>query len=294
MEVCSVIKSAIANGLQVHVVGGNVNQSEILGRTVSREYARRLATLGPDTLVVGLDGGDTLLAAGATPAEWHRRFSSFGADFVWSGENNMYPSFVDLPPRVKEKYPGQWPADWKAWEGDPPDKGRWKRPPYPYLNYGGWIARAGRALEVMHAAAAYVAPCAPANETLHPPGGCLAQHDQHAAQLALVDPVCMADPQDEAHCVIDVYASVFYSGHLHCEGLVPHADGSWSNTLSGNKPLVAHFNGGAKTACEHLGVKSYMYSRKTGWYHRVKLDRQTPIYVEGGPTPYGQLCPAEV
>ncbi|KAG2482729.1 hypothetical protein HYH03_018360 [Edaphochlamys debaryana] len=150
--------------------------------------------------------------------EWARTHDDEARKIAANAYEWARAHLTSLPPEVERDYPGQWPADTKWPEFITPQ--RWKQPPYPYLNFGGWMGPAGKAAQVMKAVSDLVSPCAMQQGRAQ---GC-PEHDQHAAQLVLVSEPCRSPADEGAKCDLDHYAQIFYSGHPTCEGFVPHLD----------------------------------------------------------------------
>ena len=142
-QFCALLKTALLNEQNVHVVGWNLTtsrkgyvkvegQERSIVQITPTIVANYVCTLRKDSIVLGADAFDTLFSAYSKPSEILNSFSKLNSNFVWSAETNMWPKFSTLPNFVKKYYS---------------DKRRASK--YRYLNYGGWIGRVKEACEIL-------------------------------------------------------------------------------------------------------------------------------------------------
>lgn len=99
-QLCALLKTALLNEQDVHIVGWNLTRhrkglvlfhgkSKHIVQITPAVVSSYICTLPEETIVLGADAFDTLFSARSRPKDILKTFSNFKSDFVWSAENNM-------------------------------------------------------------------------------------------------------------------------------------------------------------------------------------------------------------
>jgi hypothetical protein len=246
-QFCALLKTALLNEHNVHIVGWNLTHSrkgfvKFRGRERSivqitpTVVATHVCTLCKEAFVLGADAFDTLFSAHSKPQNIVNSFSKFNSKFVWSAERYMWPKFTTLPPFVKKFY----------------QKSKPNRSPYKYLNYGGWIGRAREACEILTLCSRQLARCTfcgcPNLKHCKKP-----QQDQGAAHVVFAS---RKGPYSE----LDKNQDIFHPAFPRCQNLKVAEDGRVQIQGLSTSTHMYHFNGNSKYKS---GCSNYY---KNGWF----------------------------
>lgn len=249
-QFCALLKTALLNKQDVHILGWNLKSSgerKVMVRGTSRDIVQvtpllvssYVCSLDEETIVFGSDAYDTLFSSQSSPQDLLDTFSMFESDFIWSAEANMWPKYSELPVIVKRFYDGRKHAD-----------------PYRYLNYGGWIGTAKTACKVLELCARQLSKCTLCRCARR--GGCKSpKQDQGAAH------VVYASKWRRYNIVLDHEQVIFHPAYPRCKRLRVNEFGHVRVENFSNSTHMYHFNGASKY---RSGCEGYY---KSGWFANI-------------------------
>jgi len=251
-QFCALLKTAILNEQNVHVVGWNLEHSgkgkvTYNGRSIDavkvtpRVVSSYICTLEKNTILLGADAFDTLFSAHSKPRDLLDSFQTLQAKFIWSAESNMWPSFSSLPSSVEKFYRAR----------------KSRRHFYRFLNYGGWIGTAETACSTLKLSAEQLERC----RLCHCNGSkdCkFPKQDQGAAH------VVFAARKRSRSMVLDYNQRIFHPAYPSCKNLRVSGSGDVHVENISTSTHMYHFNGASKY---HSGCKDHY---KYGWFTNVR------------------------
>jgi len=263
-QFCALLKTAILNKQNVHIVGWNMeyyskgkvlyggNSKEVVKLT-PRIVSSYICTLDKNTVLLGADAFDTLFSSHSKPKDILNSFKKFQSDFIWSAESNMWPSFNTLPSSVAKFYRA---------ENKKPLKHK-----YRFLNYGGWIGTAGAACRTLKLCAEQLERCSLC--------GCkgskhckLPKQDQGAAHIVF------SAMRRSQRVVLDYNQAIFHPAYPSCKQLRVSRSGDVRVESVSSSTHMYHFNGASKY---RSGCKGFY---KLGWFaNRTKTQIMDDLVV---------------
>jgi len=278
-QFCALLKTALLNKQNVHVVGWDLIHSrkgivKFKGRERSivqvtpAIVGAHVCSMCEKTIVLGADAFDTLFSAYSKPPDIVSSFSKFNSNFVWSAERHMWPKFNTLPPFVKSFY----------------HKTEFGHLPYKYLNYGGWIGRAKEACEILGHCSRQLTRCnfcnCPSLKRCKTP-----QQDQGAAHVVFT-------AQKRPISLLDKKQEIFHPAFPRCRNLKVSEDGRVQVQEASTSTHMYHFNGNSKYKS---GCSNHY---KNGWFANLEkpdglndiitlVDSDNAAFL----IPVGEICP---
>jgi len=251
-QLCALLKTALLNGHDIHVVGWNLNRSSTKKNKVLIEgkslgitqvtplvVSSHVCSLERGTVVLGADAYDTLFSSQSTPTSILNTYNTFESDFVWSAENNMWPRKKNLPDRVRRHY-------------DRNHRKRSQQSLYRYLNYGGWIGKVENACKILKLVAKQLVKCDLCQCTKS--SRCKTPfQDQGAAHIVYAS-------RFGHNTLLDQEQRIFHPAYPSCEDLNVSEVGEVDVKNISKLTHMYHFNGGAKY---NPGCKGYY---EHGWF----------------------------
>lgn len=250
-QFCALLKTALLNKQEIHIVGWNLKRSskgKVLLHGISQDIVQvtplivssYVCSLSEETIVLGSDAYDTLFSSQSTPRTILNTFKTFDSDFIWSAETHMWPSFSRLPSHVEKFYNRNKHTS-----------------PYRFLNYGGWIGRAKTACKVLELCAKQLVKCTLCQCTRT--SKCKSpKQDQGAAH------VVYASKQIRYNILLDQEQVIFHPAYPRCEKLRVSETGEVHVDNISNFTHMYHFNGASK---HRSGCKGYYSS---GWFEHLE------------------------
>lgn len=277
-QFCALLKTALLNEQNIHVVGWNLNRSrkgfvKVKGQERSivqitpTVVASYVCTLPKDGAVLGADAFDTLFSAYSKPSDILNSFSKLNSNFVWSAERKMWPKFSTLPYFVKKHYSAQRLASG-----------------YRYLNYGGWIGRVKEACEILSRCSRQlvkceICGCSKFKHCKHP------RQDQGAAHIVHAS-------SKKPRSILDHKQTLFHPAYPRCQNLRVQDDGRVQVEGASSSTHMYHFNGNSK----HKSGCSGHY--KNGWFANLEKPSEVDDHItlvgsenQKFSLPVSEICP---
>lgn len=249
-QLCALLKTALLNQQDVHIVGWNLRRTgkgKVLLHGNSRDVVQitplivssYVCSLDKEMTVLGSDAYDTLFSSQSTPHNILNAFNTLESEFLWSAESNMWPSFSSLPSHVAKFYHLRKHAS-----------------PYRFLNYGGWIGKAQTACEVLKLCARQLLNCSLCRCTRR--RKCKSPNqDQGAAHIVYTS------KWFRYKMLLDHHQVIFHPAYPRCARLRVSQSGNVHVENISDFTHMYHFNGASKY---RSGCKGYY---KFGWFRAL-------------------------